>query len=169
MEEEEDTNHMDQLNNEINQLVTELGLLPHPEGGFYKETYRSEEKLENINRSLVTSIYFLLTSENVSRFHRIKSDEHWFFHAGSPLIVHTLGENGHEQTLVGLNLSKGETPHFVVPKNTIFGSSVLHENSFSLVSCVVAPGFDFADFELFDRDYLLKEFPNHSEIIHQLT
>jgi predicted cupin superfamily sugar epimerase len=86
---------MDQLNNEINQLVFELGLLPHPEGGFYKETYRSEEKLENINRSLVTSIYFLLTSENVSRFHRIKSDEHWFFHAGSPLIVHTLDATGH--------------------------------------------------------------------------
>ncbi len=169
MEEEEDTNHMDQLNNEINQLVAELGLLPHPEGGFYKETYRSEEKLENIDRSLVTSIYFLLTSENVSRFHRIKSDEHWFFHAGSPLIVHTLSEKGHKKTLVGLNLSKGETPHFVVPKNTIFGSSVFHENSFSLVSCVVAPGFDFADFELFDRDFLLKEFPDHSEIIHQLT
>ncbi len=167
--EEEDTNHMDQLNNEIEQLVTELRLLPHPDGGFYKETYRSSDKLEALDRHLVTSIYFLLTSENVSRFHRIKSDEHWFFHAGSALIVHTLSENGHQKTLVGLDLSKGETPHFVVPKNTIFGSSVSVKNSYSLVSCVVAPGFDFADFELFERDYLLKEFPNHSEIIHQLT
>lgn len=167
--EEEDINHMDQLNKEINQLVTKLGLLPHPEGGFYKETYRSTDKLEALDRHLVTSIYFLLTSNNVSRFHRIKSDEHWFFHAGSPLIVHTLSENGHQKTLVGLDLSKGETPHFVVPKNTIFGSSVAVENSFSLVSCVVAPGFDFADFELFERDYLLKEHPEHSSIIHQLT
>ena len=167
--EEADTNHMDLLNKKVQEIVSELNLLPHPEGGFYKETYRSDEKLENIDRSLVTSIYFLLTSENVSRFHRIKSDEHWFFHAGSPLIVHTLSENGHQKTLVGLDLSKGETPHFVVPKNTIFGSSVSVENSYSLVSCVVAPGFDFADFELFERDYLLKEHPEHISIIHQLT
>jgi len=160
---------MDQLNKEIQKIVTDLELLPHPEGGFYKETYRSEEKIDSLNRELVTSIYFLLTSENVSRFHRIKSDEQWFFHAGSPLIVHTLGENGHEQTLIGSAFSKGEKLHFVVPKNTIFGSSVLYENSFSLVSCVVAPGFDFADFELFDSDYLLKEFPDHTTIINQLT
>lgn len=167
--EEEDTNHMDPLNKEVQEIVTKLNLLPHPEGGFYKETYRSTEKLENIDRYLVTSIYFLLTSANVSRFHRIKSDEHWFFHAGSPLIVHTLDADGHHKTLIGADLSKGENPHFVVPKDTIFGSSVFGSNSYSLVSCVVAPGFDFADFELFERDYLLKEFPNHSEIIHQLT
>ena len=160
---------MVQLNNKIEFLIQELNLIPHPEGGFYRETYRSEEVLKDVKRNLVTTIYFLLRSEDISHFHRIKSDEHWFFHAGSPLIVHTLNENGHKQTLIGLNLSKGETPHFVVPKNTIFGSSVSVKNSYSLVSCVVAPGFDFADFELFERDYLLKEFPNHSEIIHQLT
>ncbi|MEY5001231.1 MAG: hypothetical protein RLZZ211_1267 [Bacteroidota bacterium] len=74
------------------QLIDALGLLPHPEGGFYKETYRSERSLEGEERNLLTSIYFLLTSENVSRFHRIKSDELWYFHAGSPLIVHTLSE-----------------------------------------------------------------------------
>lgn len=160
---------MDPLNKEVQKIVTKLNLLPHPEGGFYKETYRSTEKLENIDRHLLTSIYFLLTSENVSRFHRIKRDEHWFFHAGSPLIVHTLDAEGHHQTLIGADLSKGENPHFVVPKNTIFGSSVFESNSYSLVSCVVAPGFDFADFELFEFDYLLREFPDHSEIIHQLT
>ncbi len=169
MVEEADTNHMDLLNKKVQEIVSELNLLPHPEGGFYKETYRSIEKLENIDRHLVTSIYFLLTSDNVSRFHRIKSDEHWFFHAGSPLIVHTLDAIGHHQTLIGTDLSKGEKPHFVVPKNTIFGSSVSDSTGYSLVSCIVAPGFDFADFELFERDFLLKEFPNHSEIIHQLT
>ena len=167
--EEADTNHMDLLNKKVQEIISELNLLPHPEGGFYKETYRSTEKLESIDRHLVTSIYFLLTSDNVSRFHRIKSDEHWFFHAGSPLIVHTLDTTGHHQTLIGTDLSKGEKPHFVVPKNTIFGSSVSDSTGYSLVSCVVAPGFDFGDFELFERDYLLKEFPNHSEIIHQLT
>jgi len=128
------------------QLIDALGLLPHPEGGFYKETYRSELTLEGQERNLLTSIYFLLTSENVSRFHRIKSDELWYFHAGSPLIVHTLSERGHMQHYLGLDLSKGQQPFLWIPKDTIFGSTVLEKESFSLVSCAVAPGFDFRDF-----------------------
>jgi predicted cupin superfamily sugar epimerase len=154
---------------ELQALIEELGLQPHPEGGFYKETFRSPELLSDRDRNLITAIYFILTSDNVSKFHRIVSDELWFFHAGSPLIVHTLNATGHQQTLIGTDLSKGEKLHFVVPKNTIFGSSVSDSTGYSFVSCVVAPGFDFADFELFEREYLLKEFPNHSEIIHQLT
>lgn len=156
---------MVQLNNKIELLIQELNLIPHPEGGFYRETYRSEEVLNDINRNLVTTIYFLLRSEDISHFHRIMSDEHWFFHAGSPLVVHTLDNNGHHKHLVGLELNKRETPHFIVPKNTIFGSQVLEKNSYSLVSCLVSPGFDFADFELIKRAELLKEFPQHKEII----
>jgi uncharacterized protein len=153
----------------IQQLVKSLELLPHPEGGFYKETYRSIETIEGGKRNLMTSIYFLLTSENVSKFHRIKSDEHWYFHAGSPLIIHSLDENGHHKRLVGNDIENGVFPHFFVPKDTIFGSSVLEENSYSLVSCVVAPGFDFEDFELFEREYLLSQFPNQREIILKLS
>ncbi len=82
---------------QLQQLINELGLQAHPEGGYYKETYRSAQTLEGQDRQLLTSIYFLLTAENVSKFHRIKSDELWYFHAGSPLIVHTLSERGHEQ------------------------------------------------------------------------
>ena len=156
---------MDQLNNKLELLIHELNLIPHPEGGFYRETFRSKEVLKDINRNLVTAIYFLLQSEDISHFHLIKSDEHWFFHAGSPLVVHTLDKNGHHKHLVGLELNKGETPHFIVPKNTIFGSQVLEKNSYSLVSCLVCPGFDFADFELIKRAELLKEFPQHKEII----
>ncbi len=156
---------MVQLNNKIELLIQELNLIPHPEGGFYRETYRSEEVLKDVKRNLVTTIYFLLRSEDISHLHRIKSDEHWFFHAGSPLVVHTLDKNGHHKHLVGLELNKGETPHFIVPKNTIFGSQVLEKNSYSLVSCLVSPGFDFADFELIKRAELLKEFPQHKEII----
>ena len=156
---------MVQLNNKIELLIQELNLIPHPEGGFYRETYRSEEVLKDVKRNLVTTIYFLLRSEDISHLHRIKSDEHWFFHAGSPLVVHTLDKNGHHKHLVGLELNKGETPHFIVPKNTIFGSQVLEKNSYSLVSCLVSPGFDFADFELIKRAELLKEFPQHREII----
>lgn len=157
------------MTKEIHDLVEKLNLQAHPEGGFYSETYRSREQIHGKDRQLMTSIYFLLTSDNVSRFHRIKSDEIWFFHAGSPLIVHTLDENGHTENKVGLNLSKGEQPQFLVKKNTIFGSTVMGENSYALVSCVVSPGFDFADFELFTKEELLPLFPEHEAIIERLT
>lgn len=154
----------------IQELVTQFNLQAHPEGGFYSETYRSDQLTASQDRNLVTCIYFLLTSENVSNFHRIKSDEMWFFHEGSSLTVHTLDpQNGHLQHTVGNAIQQGQTPQLVVPKNTIFGSSVTDENSYSFVSCVVAPGFDFNDFELFTRDVLLEEYPESESIIRQLT
>lgn len=162
---------MDQSNNnmlaEIKQLIQNFDLIPHPEGGFYKETYRSE--IDFGERKLMTAIYFLLTSENVSNFHRIKSDELWFHHAGSPLIVHTLTENGHQQHVVGNPLIPNMKSQFLVSKDTIFGSTVSEENSYSFVSCVVAPGFDFNDFELFTADELLKNYPQQEAIIRRLT
>jgi predicted cupin superfamily sugar epimerase len=94
----------------------------------------------------------------------------WFFHEGSPLTVHTLDpQKGYHQHKVGLAIENGQTPQLLVPKNTIFGSSVDTDNSYSLVSCVVAPGFDFNDFELFTRDALLEEFPEEFAIIERLT
>jgi predicted cupin superfamily sugar epimerase len=147
----------------VNELIEKLNLQPHPEGGFYSETYRSDIQLLDLKRQLITSIYFLLTSENVSKFHRIKSDEIWFFHEGSSLIVHTLTHEGHKENRVGLDLLKGEKPQFLVQKDTIFGSTVSDENSYSLVSCVVAPGFDFQDFELFSRSQLEELFPGNIE------
>lgn len=159
---------MDLLNKEIQQLIELLDLQPHPEGGYYKETYRSFENTHG-NRSLMTAIYFLLTSDNVSHFHRIKSDEHWFYHSGDSLTVHILNENGHVILKLGPKLDEGESFHHVVPKNTIFGSSVQSKNGYSLVSCVVAPGFDFEDFELLNSTELLKLYPKEKEIIDKLT
>ena len=150
-------------------LIESLELKKHPEGGYYKETYRSAQTLDGQDRQLLTSIYFLLTAENVSRFHRIKSDELWYFHAGSPLIVHTLSERGHEQHHLGLDLSKGQQPFLWIPKDTIFGSSILDAEGYALVSCAVAPGFDFRDFELFTAEQLLLKFAAHREIIERLT
>lgn len=171
MHQKENNLFMDQsINNktaEINQLIRNFDLIPHPEGGYYKETYRSD--IDFGNRKLMTAIYFLLTSENVSHFHRIKSDELWFHHAGSPLIVHTLTDKGHQQHLVGNPLIANMESQFLVPKDTIFGSTVSEENSFSFVSCVVAPGFDFADFELFTKEQLVKEYPSEEKIIERLT
>ncbi|MDI1321677.1 MAG: cupin domain-containing protein [Algoriphagus sp.] len=156
----------------IDFLVKSLNLLPHPEGGFYKETFRSVESIETVQgeRNLFTSILFLLTSENVSRFHRIKSDELWFFHEGSPLTVHTLGETGYGSLSLGLSSSgSGCLPQQLVKANTIFGSTVDQPESYSLVSCVVAPGFDFRDFELFETKDLLPLFPKAEAIIRRLT
>lgn len=151
-------------------LVDSLALLPHPEGGFYKETYRSEEFIETPfgQRNLATSIYFLLTSENVSRFHRIKSDEHWYFHEGSPLTVHTLSADGYRTLSLG-PVSEGHSPYQVVPAGVIFGSTVDAENGYSLVSCAVSPGFDFEDFELLLEEDLLPQYPDQKEIIRRLT
>lgn len=168
----ENNSFMDQsINNsnsaEINALIKNFDLIPHPEGGYYKETYRSD--IDFGNRKLMTAIYFLLTSENVSNFHRIKSDELWFHHAGSPLIVHTLTSEGHQEHPVGNPLIPNMKSQFLVPKDTIFGSTVMDENSYTFVSCVVAPGFDFADFELFTSDELLKLYPAEHEIIARLT
>jgi hypothetical protein len=153
----------------IEEIIKTLGLQPHPEGGFYGETYRSEETIPGKDRNLLTSIYFLLTEDNVSRFHRIKSDELWYFHSGSAVTVHTLDANGHTEHLLGNDFSKGERPYLMVPKDTIFGSSIKGSNGYALVSCAVAPGFDFRDFELLSREELLQQFPENVEIIHLLT
>ena len=154
----------------IQEIINQLEMKPHPEGGFYKETYRSEELCLNGTRNLKTVIYFLLRSEDVSHFHRIKSDEMWYYHAGSPLIVHSIDDQGiYKEQKVGINFSEGEIPQYLVPKNTIFGSTVLEKDSYSLVSCSVSPGFDFEDFELFKQADLLEQFPLHHKIISKLT
>jgi predicted cupin superfamily sugar epimerase len=155
----------------IQELVELLQMNTHPEGGFYSETYRSDAELVTSagKRSLITSIYFLLRSEDVSHFHRIKSDELWFWHEGSPLSVHLLGEKGHEILKLGPVDRLGFLPQHLVKANTIFGSSVDEPESYALVSCVVAPGFDFSDFELFQAEDLLPLFPEAEEIIRKLT
>jgi len=155
------------MQNQIQQLIKKFNLLPHPEGGWYTETYRSEENIGD--RSLLTSIYFLLTSDNVSRFHRIKSDELWYFHQGSAVTVHTLNENGHTAHQLGNDIENGEQPYLLVKANTIFGSSLDAPESYAFVSCAVAPGFDFRDFELFTKEELLKNYPEYELIIERLT
>ncbi|WP_304517082.1 cupin domain-containing protein [Cecembia rubra] len=157
--------------NRIQEIVEQLQLKHHPEGGFYAETYRSdwEVSTDHGTRSLMTCIYFLLTSENASKFHQIKSDEMWFFHEGSPLTVHVLSEKGYEKLLVGPSDKQGHLPYQLVKSGVIFGSTVDEENSYSLVSCVVAPGFDFKDFRLVSREELIEKWPKEIDIISKLT
>lgn len=150
-------------------LIDQLGLQAHPEGGYFNETYRSPHELTGQGRQLMTSIYFLLTDTNVSHFHRITSDECWYFHTGTPIIVHTLDAEGHHEFILGNDVSAGQLPFYLVKGGTIFGSSVLGDHGYALVSCAVAPGFDFRDFELFETEALLADFPGCGEIIRQLT
>jgi predicted cupin superfamily sugar epimerase len=162
----------------VQEIVEKLNLLPHPEGGFYKETYRSEGQIsqgslnENFSgkRSYCTAIYFLLTKDNFSAFHKIKQDEMWHFYAGSPLTVHMIDKEGnYSKQLIGNNFSKNELPQFVVPKDSWFASCVEDGKEYALVGCTVSPGFDFDDFELANRDLLVKKYPNHKNIITKLT
>lgn len=165
------------MNLSYQKIVKQLDLLPHPEGGFYKETYRSKGIIPKNalphfkgDRSYCTSIYFLLTSDNFSGFHRIKQDEIWHFYSGSPLAVHVIDQEGiYTKHLVGINMEKGEFPQLTVPANCWFASSVEKENSFSFVGCTVAPGFDFEDFELAKRKELTAIYPQHEKIIKLLT
>ncbi|BAH81090.1 putative cupin superfamily sugar epimerase [Streptococcus dysgalactiae] len=150
--------------------VRRLGLEPHVEGGYFKQTEKASERLDfsGKERALYTSIYFLLEETNPSHFHRLTADEIWYFHAGEALTVHMITPDGHyEAVTLGLDLSKGQRLHYCVPKGTIFGSTV--EKDYALVSCLVVPGFEFDDFELFKRADLLAAYPEHQAIIERLT
>ncbi len=155
----------------IEELVAQLDLIPHPEGGFYNEFYRANlgVSTDSGERSIMTSIYFLLTSENISKFHQIKSDEMWFYHEGSPLTVHVIDSKGQYEKIKVGPVGEKNKPQQLVPAGVIFGSTVDENNSYSLVSCVVAPGFDFEDFRLFSKEELLVKYPEHKEIIKILT
>jgi len=161
----------------IDYWIDHLGLLPHPEGGYYKETYRSPEVLAASalpnrfggSRNYSTAIYFLLRSEDKSVFHRIKSDELWHFYQGSTLLIYVLHENELRIHRLGTNLEKGDSLQVAIPANCWFASHVEMPNSFALCGCTVAPGFDFRDFEMASREILLREFPGYSDVIKRLT
>jgi predicted cupin superfamily sugar epimerase len=157
------------MENRVQELVEKLHLKPHPEGGYYSETYRSNLGTAGGDQSLATSIYFLMTSDNVSKFHSIVGDEIWFYHEGSPLTVHILSDKGYEKILVGPLDNEGHQPQQLVPPGVIFGSTVEQPDSYSLVSCMVAPGFDFRDFRLYTAEELLAKWPDAKEIIGRLT
>lgn len=162
----------------IEKIVDKLGLFPHPEGGFYKETYRSLGKInpnslpETIlsERNYCTAIYFLLSPESFSAFHRIKQDEIWHFYDGDVLEVHMISPEGrYSMVEVGRNFDNGEQPQFMVPAGYWFASRVKKGGDYSFVGCTVAPGFDFDDFELAECDLLTENYPQHRSIINELT
>jgi predicted cupin superfamily sugar epimerase len=153
-------------------IIDKFEMQSHPEGGFYKETYRSNANLntEFGSRSLCTGIYFLLPRGHVSHFHKIKSDEMWHFYGGDSLTIVEIDENGNLlRTKLGTNLEKGEIPQYVVKANRWFGSFPSEDSEYSFVGCTVSFGFDFEDFELANKESLLKLYPVHHEMISKLT
>jgi uncharacterized protein len=155
-------------------LVRQLKLAPHPEGGWFRETYRAGESLTALPRrftgarSISTAIYFLLEAGQCSRLHRIQSDEVWHFYAGDPLIVAEIDSGGRLKT-THLGATEGAVFQHVVPAGAWFGATLAEGGHFALVGCTVAPGFDFADFELAERARLIDEYPAHQDWIRRLT
>ncbi len=163
---------------EAEEIIKRLELLPHPEGGWYREVYRSDELIMIASlpeRYIVphcfsTSIYFLLKSDDFSAFHRIRSDETWHFYLGSPLIIYCIYPDGSSsQVLMGNKLSDGQFLQHTISRDCWFAAKCIIDKSFSLVGCTVSPGFEFQDFKLGQRQKLIGLFPQHTSVITEFT
>ena len=159
-------------------IIEKLELQAHPEGGYFKEIYRSGEVIQDAylperykgNRSFSTSIYFLLDQEDKSHFHRILSDEIWHFYSGSPILIHCIDNDGQYRIYrLGNNLEKEELPQIIISRTTWFAAEVENKNDYALIGCTVAPGFEFMDFELGSEENLKELFPQHADLIKKFT
>ena len=165
------------LTRDASYWVTTLGLSPHPEGGYYREVYRSSLSIPRADlpsgfsgdRSCCTSIFYLLQSGDFSAFHRIRSDEIWHFYAGGPLELHVLDQDGCRSVTIGQEIDKGHHLQYVVPARAWFAAAPAVNTPYALLGCTVSPGFDFSDFEMAERAKLIAEFPHAAEIVTLLT
>ena len=155
-----------------------LRLRKHPEGGYYREVYRAGEtagerglpRRYRGRRAWATSIYYLLDGKSVSRFHRLKSDETWYFHTGDRLVIHTITPRGrYGRVVLGPRTGGPAAFQCTIPRGTWFGATVGRGGRCTLVSCAVAPGFDFSDFEMGHAEHLKKLCPRASRWIERLT
>ena len=141
-------------------VVELLGLSPHPEGGFYRETFRA---------SASTAIYFLLPAGTFSAFHRIQSDEVWHYYDGDPLELHVIHpDDRYERVILGRGLGKGERPQYVVPGGAWQAAAPKGER-FTLCGCTVAPAFDFAQFEMPPRAEMQAILPEYPDLVRRFT
>lgn len=144
-------------------LIEALGLSPHPEGGYFREVYRSETQVVHPAgaglRAASTAIYFLLPAGEFSALHRVSSDEVWHHYGGDPVELHVIDERGqHAVSLLGRDLGAGERPLVAIPAGRWQAARPRGER-YALCGCTVAPGFDFRDFEMPERDELLGRLP----------
>jgi predicted cupin superfamily sugar epimerase len=156
--------------------INKLNLKPHPEGGYFSEIYKSDICVDkndlpdefNDCRSLVTSIYYLLSGNDISRFHRLKSDEIWHYYDGSALLLHIIDEKGNLTKQI-LGNDKDDNPVIIIKKNQWFAAEIKDKSAFSLTGCTVSPGFDFDDLEFAATEKLIKLYPQHSAVIKRFT
>ena len=145
--------------------IEKLRLAAHPEGGYYRQTYKA-----NLILAVSTAIYVLLEGQNFSAFHRLRSDEMWHFYLGATVAVHAIDKDGRDsQILLGSDPEEGEVLQAVVMAGCWFASRVRDGKGFALVGCTVAPGFDFEDFEMAKREELVRAYPQRREVIEKLT
>ncbi len=150
------------------ELIDHYKMQKHPEGGYFRETFRSEMNVnvDQGERSMSTAIYFLITQNEISHFHRIKSDEGWHFYLGDPLKVIEITPNGELiETVLGKDFKKGQLQQYVVKAGHWFASTSL--GGYSFFGCTVAPGFDFADFEMANKKQLKELYPMHTGVIQK--
>jgi predicted cupin superfamily sugar epimerase len=156
-------------------IIERLGLEPHPERGYYRQTYRSSLAVHSAaheaERAASTAIYFLVTaSEPVTYLHRLRSDEVFHLYDGGPLqIVQLFPDGTWEIARLGMNLDAGERPQIVIPAGTWFGTALAAGISHCLAGCTVAPGFEFADFELTQGRELEARYPGAADWIRQMS
>jgi hypothetical protein len=159
------------------ELIATLGLAPHPERGFYVQTYRAALTLDGAGlpqgapRAASTAIYFLLTArDRATHLHRLKSDELFHLYEGGPLDVLLLGPGPESRVVkLGLDIAAGERPQLVIPHGTWFGTELPPGPTHALFGCTVAPGFDFADFDLAEGPELAARWPEHAARIARMT
>jgi predicted cupin superfamily sugar epimerase len=160
-------------------IMKALQLIPlEPEGGYFKEVYRSDEKIEKSalpkrfpgSRTLSTSIYYMLKKGMKSTAHRLKADEIWHFYLGGPLTLVEIEPDGKvRKTIMGNDLENGQVLQYVFRRGTVFGAYLSDKAEYALIGATVAPGFEYEDFEMPSKEDLLKEFPNAAEAIELLT
>ncbi|ABA88304.1 cupin superfamily barrel domain protein [Syntrophotalea carbinolica DSM 2380] len=158
--------------------IDHLDLIRHPEGGYFRESYRASETIPanalphryQGSRHYATTIYYLLQSNDFSALHRLASDEIWHFYSGSPLDIHIIDPGGqYRRACLGNDPQKGQSFQIVITAGCWFGATVTRQDSYTLTGCSVSPGFDFADFELADRQSLIAAYPAHADVIRRLT
>ncbi len=166
------------MNEVVKNIIEKLQLAAHPEGGYFKEVYRSDDIIEkdflppryNSPRAISTSIYYLLVGQQISHFHKLASDEIWHFYSGSPVIIHCIASDGNYSRIkLGSSLIDNYLFQHTIKLGTWFAAELEDKNSFALIGCTVAPGFDFEDFLLADRNNLIEQFPMHKNIIKRFT
>ena len=157
------------LSHSAQQLIETLGLLPHPEGGHFLETFRDSHVLQTQNgeRNLSTAIFYLLESGDYSGWHRVTSAETWHHYQGAVLHLHLLDAEGYRCVELGPDICKGQRPQFVVPAGCWQAAEVTAPG-YALCGCTVSPGFDFRDFEMATPWVLAEQFPNHSSNVGRL-